>query len=246
MDEWYASWFGADYVSLYPHRNAAEAERQVRFLLDRIDGLEPGAPVLDLCCGAGRHTRLLAGSGFRAVGIDLSAALLARANESGRDYQLVRADMRRLPFGPVFGLVANFFTSFGYFATDDENAGILRAVASVLRPGGRFLVDYLNPDRVQSTLVPLSLDRLPDGREVEQRRSIDEETRRVEKDILIRNAHGRECRYRESVRLYSLEEMSGMIGAAGLVLDSVHGDFAAGAAYGPQAPRMVLIGSRRE
>lgn len=246
MEEWYASWFRADYVSLYPHRDAAEAERQVRFLLEQLGGLEPGTRVLDLCCGAGRHTRLLAKRGFRAVGVDLSAALLARAGEAGRDYQLVRADMRRLPFGPVFGLVANFFTSFGYFAEDGENAAILRAVASVLRPGGRFLVDYLNPDQVRASLVPLSRDRLPDGREVRQRRRIDEETKRVEKDILIRDPRGGERRYRESVRLYPLEEMRRMIDAAGLVLDSVHGDFAAGMAYGPDTPRMVLIGSRRE
>jgi len=146
VDDWYANWFGPDYIRLYPHRDTAEAERQVEFLLQVMNDLSPGDRVLDLCCGAGRHTRLLAERGFRVVGVDLSAALLARANEDGRRFHLARGDMRRLPFGPAFGLVTNFFTSFGYFSTDTENQRILEAIGSVLEPGGRFLIDYLNSD----------------------------------------------------------------------------------------------------
>lgn len=249
MEDWYANWFGLDYIRLYPHRDSAEAERQVDFLLQTLDGLDRDIRVLDLCCGAGRHTRLLAGKGFRVVGVDLSAALLAQAagtNEaaSGHGYQLARCDMRRLPFGPVFGLVTNFFTSFGYFSTDGENRLILDAIASVLLPGGRFLVDYLNPDQVRATLVPESRTSLPDGSDVRQRRRVDEETGRVEKDILIRAPGGRERTYRESVRLYTRDEMAGMIAGSGLILDGVHGDFAVGAAYGPTAPRMILTGRK--
>jgi len=180
VDDWYANWFGPDYIRLYPHRDTAEAERQVRFLLQAMDGLNQGARVLDLCCGAGRHTRLLNAKGFRVTGVDLSPALLARADEDGRRYHLARCDMRRLPFGPVFGLVTNFFTSFGYFATDQENRQILEAIASVLEPGGRFLIDYLNPDQVRATLVPESRNRHPDGGEVLQRRQVNEETQRTD------------------------------------------------------------------
>ncbi len=245
MDDWYANWFGLDYIRLYPHRDTAEAQRQVEFLLQTISGLNPGTRVLDLCCGAGRHSRLLAEKGFRVVGVDLSAALLARANEDGRPYHLARGDMRRLPFGPVFGLVANFFTSFGYFSTDAENQRILESIGSVLQPGGRFIIDYLNPDQVEASLVPESLTRLPGGSDVRQRRRVDQENRRVEKDILIREPGGTERAFRESVRLYTREEMAGMIKQTGLELDAVHGDFAADAApFGPASPRMILIGRK--
>lgn len=245
MDNWYANWFGLDYIRLYPHRDTAEAERQVSFLLKAMSGLSRGARVLDLCCGAGRHTRLLAERGFRVAGVDLSATLLARANEDGRQYHLARSDMRRLPFGPIFDLVTNFFTSFGYFSTNAENRQILEAIDSVLAPGGRFLIDYLNPDQVQASLVPESRTRLPDGSEVLQRRRVDQKTRRVEKNILIRESGGEKRSFRESVRLYSREEMAGMIKQTGLDLDAVHGDFADGAApFGPESPRMILIGRK--
>lgn len=40
-------------------------------------GLAPGARVLDLACGSGRHVRLLAGLGCRVTGVDRDAAVLA-------------------------------------------------------------------------------------------------------------------------------------------------------------------------
>jgi SAM-dependent methyltransferase len=242
VEEWYANWFGPDYIRLYPHRDTAEANQQVDFLLRTLSGLKGDIRVLDLCCGAGRHTRLLAGRGFRVVGVDLSASLLAQA--AGTGYQLARCDMRRLPFGPVFGLVTNFFTSFGYFSTDAENRQILEAIASVMTPGGQFLIDYLNPDQVRAGLVPESRTTLPDGSRVQQKRWVNEETGRVEKDILISSPDGGERTYRESVRLYTQDEMAEMIAGSGLTLEGVYGDFRVGASFGSTSPRMILTGRR--
>ena len=52
----------------------------------------------------------------------------------------------RLPFRVnYFDLVFNFFTSFGYFETARENDNALRTLKNALRPGGRLVLDYLNP-----------------------------------------------------------------------------------------------------
>jgi SAM-dependent methyltransferase len=244
VENWYANWFGPDYIRLYPHRDTAEAARQIDFLLRIMPDLGRQSMVLDLCCGAGRHTRLLDQQNFRVVGVDLSATLLARADQAGRRYDLARCDMRRLPFGPVFGLVTNFFTSFGYFSSDMENQRILEAISSVLEPGGRYLIDYLNPDQVRATLVPETRTRLPDGSTVEQRRQVDEKTCRVEKDILIKEPDGTERAFRESVRLYSCKDMEKMIQQAGLTLEAVYGDAADDAVYDAESPRMILIGRK--
>ena len=39
VEDWYANWFGLDYIRLYPHRDTAEAKRQVDFLLQALPGL---------------------------------------------------------------------------------------------------------------------------------------------------------------------------------------------------------------
>src|SRR5262245_26487593 len=107
---WYKEWFGEEYLELYSHRDESEAEAHVDFVERHLGGPRPRA-VLDLACGAGRHTAALRRRGYRTLGIDLSLTLLARI-EPPR----VAGDMRRLPFADgSFDWVLNFFTSFGYF-----------------------------------------------------------------------------------------------------------------------------------
>ena len=83
MTEWFEEWFGEEYLQLYPHRDAAEAERAVALILD-TRAVEPGWRVLDVACGAGRHARAFEAAGARCVGLDLSAALLRVARRRDR------------------------------------------------------------------------------------------------------------------------------------------------------------------
>ena len=79
-----------------PNSNPPELE-QILSLLEP----QPGARFLDLACGLGWLTILLALRGFQVTGYDLSDAMLAGAQESAEqaDAQLewVRGDMRSLP-----------------------------------------------------------------------------------------------------------------------------------------------------
>ena len=48
MTEWFEEWFGEEYLQLYPHRDAAEAERAVALILERT-AFVPGWRVLERC-----------------------------------------------------------------------------------------------------------------------------------------------------------------------------------------------------
>ncbi|HEX3213864.1 MAG TPA: class I SAM-dependent methyltransferase, partial [Actinomycetota bacterium] len=118
-------------------RTAAEVNGVVGQL-----GLAPGARLLDLCCGPGRHAVPLAQLGYRVTGLDLSRPLLARAAAAaaGQRVGLVAADMRRLPFADgSFDAVLNLFNAFGYLEDEAQDELVLAEVARVLAPGGRFL-----------------------------------------------------------------------------------------------------------
>ena len=76
---WYESFFGPDYFEIYrdmltPERTASEVDGVLKLL-----GLAPGARVLDLACGHGRHAIPLAERGFLVTGYDLSETFLERA-----------------------------------------------------------------------------------------------------------------------------------------------------------------------
>jgi ubiquinone/menaquinone biosynthesis C-methylase UbiE len=242
--EWYRRWFGEDYLLVYGHRDDAEAERDIRFV-ERALGLEPGALVLDLCSGPGRHALPLARSGCRAVGLDSSRPLLTIARDAkkpGECFPLyVCADSRALPFrDSVFDAVLNLFTSFGYF-DHCENCGMLASISRVLKPDGAFLIDYLNPSRLLAGLVPESV-RERNGLVIVEKREFDTAGKRVEKTITIRSRNG-ERFFRESVRLYTLAEMRTMLGEAGLEIEGVAGSME-GEPYGESSERMILWGRR--
>ena len=243
--DWYEEWFGEEYKMVYPHRNEEEAKEQVEFLMRHIS-LPDGAKVLDLCCGCGRHAVELKQRGYDVVGLDLSEELLelacSRASECGEDIEFIRGDMREIPYEDHFDLIVNFFTSFGYFAEDAENQSVLLAIAKALKPGGKFLMDYMNPENVARNLVARDEKDIAQGIHVVQERWIDKSPRRINKKITLIK-EDEESIYRESVRMYSHEEMVKMLSGANLELLETYGDFA-DSEYNQDSARMVLIGRK--
>jgi SAM-dependent methyltransferase len=233
---WYQEWFGEEYLELYSHRDEHEARQQVAFFREQC-GLLRG-PVLDLACGMGRHMQELQGLGYHAVGCDLSYTLLRTGMKEYGPMPVVRADMRRLPFcDGVFSGLVNFFTSFGYFATEEENALVVQEMGRVLAPGAEFLFDYLNVHRELEQLVQRETRETPMGT-VRIERWFDGNDRSFNKRITIG-----EKRYLERVRGYDLDEISGMFAACNLEIRSAFGNFD-GSKFDHSSPRLILVGSK--
>ncbi len=150
--------FDEDYLYFYEVILTDERTTRDVETISTLIGLEPGMRVLDLACGHGRIANALAERGASVVGLDATPLFLKLAREDaakrGVGVEYVEGDMRSLPWPPSsFDAVVNWFTAFGYFS-DDENRAVLREVARVLKPGGRFLVDHLNRDRVMRNVQP--------------------------------------------------------------------------------------------
>lgn len=241
--DWFRDWFGAEYLELYPHRDEAEAVRAVDLFRD-VSDLEPGSLVLDLASGAGRHLAPFREGGFEPVGLDLSWPLLSRARSLDGETSLVQADMRELPFrDAAFAGVGSFFTSFGYFSDESDDARVMAEVRRVLRPGGTFVLDFLNAHRVRADLVAED-ERHISGRHVRQQRRI--EQGRVIKRIEITSAGCDEVRvFHESVRLYEPSELESRLEQAGLQPGRHFGDYD-GEAFDASSPRLIIVGRRVE
>lgn len=241
-DEWFAEWFGAEYLQLYPYRDDEEAEHAVA-LVARHAALPEGAAVLDLACGAGRHVEHLRAHGFRALGLDLSHDLLRVARREG--LPVVRGDMRALPVrGGAVAMVTSFFTSFGYFPSERDDLRVLAEVRRVLAAGGVLAVDFLNADRVRASLRPRDEVEMGRRRVVQTREMVDD-GRVVQKTIEIYEPGRRQPRvFYERVRLYAPSELQGMMERAGIRPFAAFGDYA-GTPLGAGAPRVILMGRAR-
>jgi len=241
---WYHHWFGPDYLELYRHRSAREAQATVAWLLRQFE-LPPASRVLDLACGNCRHAALLARRGFPTWGLDLSWSLLRQepCRNPDRGLYRVRGDMRHLPFREgSFRLALSLFTSFGYFQAEAGNRLVLQEAARVLEPGGIFVLDFLNAGQVRRTLVPEE-QRTSAGRRITIRRWVDEAAGRVEKSIVIQAEGGPELCYRESVRLYTETDLQELFSAAGLQPHQIFGSYE-GAPFVKDSPRLILTGRK--
>jgi SAM-dependent methyltransferase len=114
-------------------------------LLGQVGGLR----VLEVGCGAAMCSRWLASQGARPVGFDLSSGMLRHAGvldaSTGLTVPLVQADAQSLPFADASFDVA--FTAFGAVPFVADSARVMREVARVLRPGGRWVFAATHPMR---------------------------------------------------------------------------------------------------
>ncbi len=122
--------------------------QEVDFLVEQLR-LTPGTRVLDLGCGTGRHTRLLAERGCVAFGLDVAASFLRAARDAGPGVPFLRGDARRLPLADASVDVAVSLCQGGFGLTGGPAAEavppgvepdlvVLDEVRRVLRPGGRL------------------------------------------------------------------------------------------------------------
>jgi SAM-dependent methyltransferase len=175
--------------------------------------------------------------------MDYSENMLEMAEELlGTRARLVRADMCCQPFTEAFDVVMNYFTSFGYFPTYEANLNVLRGIARILRPGGRFFIDYLNRAWTEQHLQEDSR-RSVLGFEIHEHRWIDAETSRINKTTVV-GRNGQELRDAgESVQLFTADEFTRMLSGAGLRVENLFGNYE-GAAHDDSTPRMIAVGSK--
>lgn len=239
---WFEEAFRDDYRRVYPHRDLEAARPEARWLVEH--GVR--GRVLDLCCGFGRHTLLLAEQGLDVTGLDLSSELLASARElpgfeRHLEGRLLRGDARELPFRDgAFDTLVNLFSSFGYFG-EFGDARVLREIGRVLAPGGLAVLDLMNPAAVRANLRDESVREGADFL-LRERRALADGGRRVVKDVEL-VVYGESRRWREDVRLYELDELRPMLAGQRLSVEQVHGGFDA-RAFGPDAPRLLILARR--
>jgi len=237
--DWFESWFGSPYYyMLYEHRDEIEAQAFAEQLVNYLQPL-PGSSMLDIACGEGRFSIQLADYGFDVTGIDLSYAsiLKAKASEHSRLHFYVH-DMRMPFYINYFDYAFNFFTSFGYFATDRDHLLAARAFASGLRKGGILIIDYLNKEQVLAGLVPSDTVHR-NGMEFRIRRRL--EGHHFVKDIYFTDMDGRERHYVERVAAFTLSDFIAMFRKAGLSLIGTFGDYQLNS-YNPlDSSRMIMV-----
>lgn len=133
------------------------------------------------------------------------------------------------------------FTSFGFFRDDADNQRVLDNVAASLQPGRMFVLDMVGKECLARVFTQTSSRDLPDALVVHRHRVVDDWTRVHNDWIIIRDGHSR--MFQLSHWIYSAREIKDMFRLAGFADARVYGDLA-GASYGADAKRLVVVGRR--
>jgi SAM-dependent methyltransferase len=220
MNDWYLDYFDDEYLRLYaPHlrteRNEAEVEGVIRAL-----ELEPGAEILDLACGQGRHAVPLAQRGYRVTGLDLSPVLLRHAREhaeeAGVEIEFRQGDMREIPWTGRFDAVINLFTAFGYFEDNAENQKVLVAIYRALKPGGKVLMEMNHRDWLMRVFKAKDWETLEDGSLVWYERQFDPISGINTQRTMDLTPDGQMRKRGHAVHVYTATELTRMLRQAGL------------------------------
>ena len=223
---WFETWFDTPYYHiLYKDRDFAEAENFITLLINYLN-ISKDSKIIDLACGKGRHSVFLNKMGYQVLGLDLSHQSIEHNKQfenSGLKFEV--HDMRNEIYPRIssekVAAVFNLFTSFGYFADENDDKKVFQSISNVLVENGYFVLDFLNAKWVENTLNKEETTT-KEGIDFTIRKKI--ENQHIIKDINFSD-QGKDYHFFEKVKLHTLEEISNYAEEFGFERVQIFGDY---------------------
>lgn len=239
--EWFERWFNSPYYHmLYGNRDYKEAADFIDRLIDSLQ-LEKGSRVLDLACGKGRHSLQFNSKGLEVIGIDLSEKSIESAKEQANDtLDFFVHDMRQLFWLAHFDVVVNLFTSFGYFHNKEDDQQMMNGVYESLKPGGRFVIDFMNTKKVAANLVDYEEKQFGDVNFVINRK--------VEDGVIIKSIDvvdgSKKSSFVEEVDELYLADFIDYLTKAGFAIVSTYGNYQLQVFDEASSDRLIIVAEK--
>ncbi len=115
--------------------------------------------ILELGCGTGNYTKILAERGYDVTGVDLSKDMLEIARQKC-DCKLINGDIRSLSIEGKFDVCLAMFAVIGYITENSEIVKVLKNVHQHLKPNGLFIFDVWNGLAVMRILPSTRMKRV--------------------------------------------------------------------------------------
>lgn len=189
---------------------------EIDFILSIID-IKQGDRILDIGCGAGRHSIELTRRGFKVLGIDPSKVMITSAREraASENVQPEFLQMKGEDLEQVneFEAAICLFTTLGQVEDREDNQRLLYNAARALRPGGYFILEIPQREWLENNLK--QKERFGEGDTyTDVERSYNDELKLVT-EVFMEMSPNDQRTYLLRYRLFNREEANTLLGIAG-------------------------------
>lgn len=233
-------------VPMFDDRHWEIAPEQVAGVISLL-GLAPGAAVLDMPCGVGRHSLEFARRGFQVTGVDRTTAYLETAREravaEGLAVEWLQADMRQFVRPGAFDVAINIYTSFGYFADPEEDRRVAENFYRSLKPGGALAMELMGKEVLARIFHPRDWEELSDGTFYLQERQVVQDWTWMENRWILLRPDGQRHQYAVGHRIYDGSGLRALLLDAGCDLVEIYGGLD-GTPYDTKARQLAVVARR--
>lgn len=202
-------------------------EQWCDFLQEKLQkhGIHDGL-LLDLGCGTGTLTELLARKGYDMIGVDYSAEMLEAAlekrEESGSDILYLNQDMREFELYGTVKAVVCVCDSLNYLLEEDDIEETFRLVNNYLDPEGLFIFDFNTVYKYETVIGDTVIAENREESSFIWENFYEEESQINEYDLTIFVKEGEDGLFRKFTethlqRGYTLLQMKALLEKAGLI-----------------------------
>ena len=185
--------------------------------------------VLDLGCGTGSMTELLAGAGYDMIGVDASEEMLELAYEkraeSGHDILYLLQDMREFELYGTVRAIVSVCDSLNYITEEEELLQVFRLVRNYLDPDGVFFFDMNTIYKYSEMLGETTIaENREEGSFIwENYYDPEEQLNQYDLTLYIRDEDDRYTRFEEThiQKAYALERVLELLQQAGMKAEQI-------------------------
>ena len=143
-----------DFANIYDEIIDAPYEEWAQYIEEiwRTHGTAPKT-VLDLACGTGSLTQILAKKGYDMIGLDISAEMLAIARQKDADILFLQQDMRQFELYGTVDAIVCVCDGINYLTDPADLARVFALVRNYLNPGGLFVFDINTRHKYENVLA---------------------------------------------------------------------------------------------
>jgi SAM-dependent methyltransferase len=229
-------------VMFTPERIAVAKEEMEKVIT--LTELEPGASVLDLCCGVGRCSLELARHGFSITGVDRTTSYLTEARKQAEQENLgvefIQDDMRKFIRPESFDCVISMYTSWTYFEDPEEDKQVILNAYASLKPGGKLVIQTHGKETLAKIYREKTWEYTADGSICLQEREVRNNWSWMwNRWILLKGSERIEGEVTH--RLYAGSEIVALLTECGFSSVDIFGDLD-GNPYNQNARQLVAVG----